>query len=107
MILVQDVVPLQSQASIKARFHGPHREEPRTVALACLSESREFVLELHQFMSAFYTETAQSNGQDDEAWGLTCQLVYGIFFQLNLVRLHPCRRVVYILQNMVSRVQGG
>jgi hypothetical protein len=76
---------VSSKASINARFYGADRSEAKSVALACLQKSREFIGELHAFMSDFYSESLRE-GQEDESWSLTCKLVEGIFFQLNKVR---------------------
>ena len=75
---------ISSKASIAARFHGPGGLEPTTVALELLQKSREFITELHCFMSEFYLESS-AQGRDEEAWRPTCKLVHGIFYQFNLV----------------------
>jgi hypothetical protein len=71
---------------IRTRFANANELEAKTVALACLQESRAFIAELHLFMSEFYTELVASESPDSEAWTLTCKLVHGIFHQLHLVR---------------------
>jgi hypothetical protein len=60
---------ISSKASITARFFGSDRLEPRNVALACLRKSREFITDLHAFMSEFYVESLQL-GKEAESWSL-------------------------------------
>jgi hypothetical protein len=73
---------------VEARFHGPNHADARSVALACLEESRQFVQDMHSFMSDFYLEMVATSGveQAAEAWTLTCKIIGGIFYQLHLVR---------------------
>jgi hypothetical protein len=81
-----------SEQSIEARFAGPNHVKAKNVALACLHESKAFIEELNDFISAFYREMeSHSGGQGAEAWTLTCKLVKGIFFELNLVRIIAAR----------------
>lgn len=93
-----------SEQAIEARFQGYEQAAVKRVAIACLQESNLFIQELCNFITSFYNEmVTTSNGQFEESWTLTCKLVKGIFFELNLVRTIAAR-APDILDDMTRRV---
>jgi hypothetical protein len=75
------------EQKIDARFHSASSATARRVALDCLRESKDFIMEMSYFISEFYGEMTHSGvGKEDESWALTCKMIKVVFFELNLVR---------------------